>query len=108
MSESMILVCVLLCFNVLVVHGQDISIYGKFELAVIPIDTREKGQIAAKCFAGYGFPTCRPQYQDDPFLKEKNLKYYNDMEDLYGALYCLQCCGTQQDQKDVWDLQVRA
>ena len=45
------------------VHAQDLQIFGKFELAAIELDAREIGRIRSKCFWGWGFPTCNPQYQ---------------------------------------------
>ncbi len=84
--------------------GQDLNIFGKFELVAVPIDAKELSRIKSKCFSGFGFPSCRPVYQQDPFVKAKNLVYYNNLENLYGSLYCMQCCGAQPNHQDVWDL----
>jgi len=84
--------------------SQDLQIFGKFELTVTELDEKEIGRIRSKCFWGIGFPTCRPVYQDDDFVKNENLAYYNALDSLYGAQYCVQCCGKQPDHIDTWDL----
>ena len=83
---------------------QDTSIYGKFEQAVVDIDARERAQVLAKCFWGLGFPTCMANLQDDDIVQQRNLPYYNEMPDNYGANYCLACCGDHEDRVDTWDL----
>ena len=52
--------------------SQDLQIFGKFELTVTELDEKEIGRIRSKCFWGIGFPTCRPVYQDDDFVKNEN------------------------------------
>jgi len=99
-----VLVLLLLLCTCTYTQGQELSIWGKFELVAIPLDAKEIGRIKSKCFNGYGFPTCRPQYQDSPWIKAENLDYYNELQDLYGSQYCLQCCGKQNDHIDTWDL----
>lgn len=83
---------------------QDTSIYGKFEQAVVAIDARERAQVLAKCFWGLGFPTCMATLQDDDIVQQRNLVYYNEMPDNYGANYCLACCGEHENKIDTWDL----
>ena len=86
-------------------RGQDQSIYGKMNRYTVPIDEKEVGQIYNKCFSGAGFTSCLPDLSaDDDTVINSQLPYYRDLPSLYGAAYCLNCCGRPRDFIDVWDL----
>jgi hypothetical protein len=81
------------------------SIYGKINRYTIPIDAKEVGQIYGKCFSGIGLTSCLPDLSatDDSVIASE-LPYYRDLPSLYGAAYCLQCCGSSEDNIDHWNL----
>ena len=96
--------CMWLLLLPISILAQDLNLYGKFELVATEIDLKEISRIKSKCFFGFGFPSCRPVYQDEEFTRAENLDYYNQLDSMYGANYCVQCCGKQPDHLDVWDL----
>lgn len=86
--------------------GQDLQIYGKFNSYLNPIDTKELSFITTKCFQGLMFSTCRPtNVPDDYFGQSVLLPYYVKFASLYGTMYCVQCCGTEPDHIDHWNLE---
>lgn len=84
--------------------AQDLSIYGKFNLYVNPVDTKELGYITTKCYNGLMLSSCIPKLQENQFERDQNVPYYNKLKDKYGVQYCAQCCGTDPSHIDVWDL----
>lgn len=85
--------------------GQDLQIYGKFNSYINKVDSKELSFITTKCFQGLLFSTCRPtNVPDDYFGQSVLLPYYIKFSKVYGALYCLECCGSGPDQIDHWNL----
>lgn len=88
----------------LIVHCQDLQIYGKFDSYLVPLGTRQKSIVTSTCFEGIGFETCVPKQPDDDFLLAEELLYYRNLESYVGQTYCLQCCGSDPSNIDTWDL----
>ena len=84
------------------VNAQDLVLYGKFNLYLNPMNSKEVGFITSKCFNGLGLSTCSPNLSPNVFDRNKNLPYYNKLEP--GQLYCASCCGTNTENKDYWDM----
>lgn len=82
----------------------DYAIYGKFNLAAIEVNARETSQVLAKCFGGMNYPTCMPDFDSSGQDPARHHPEYTAIADNYGSVYCLSCCGTHQEQKDIWDL----
>ncbi len=85
--------------------GQDLSLYGKISSFIVAIDSRELSSIQSTCYGGLLYATCVPVLPDDDFVLAEQLPYLLDLENLQGAPYCLQCCGSTPDMQDYWDLQ---
>lgn len=84
--------------------AQDLTLKGKFSNYLIPIDTKEKSEIVTKCFSGLNFITCLPIFPSSDELYQYNLPYYNNLADNGGTPYCLQCCGYNPTNIDIWNL----
>lgn len=101
-GKRLLLLCCLVCR---LVGGQDLQIYGKFNSYLNKVDTKELSFITTKCFQGLLFSTCRPtNVPDDYFGQSVLLPSYVKFSKVYGALYCLQCCGSGPDHIDHWNL----
>ena len=72
-------------------------------------ETMGKAQIAQinkKCFQGLGLTTCLPHdHPTDDYTLNTQMVYYKEQiaKDL-GQAYCLQCCGSSDDNIDHWNL----
>jgi hypothetical protein len=97
-------VCFLVAFFPWATYAQDLSVYGILESYLIPITPRKQSEIYGKCFKGIGLVTCEPTVPDDDIVYAYNLDYYNQLGGLVGQFYCLQCCGSNPDFQDVWEL----
>lgn len=86
------------------VYTQDISVYGKLELDKIPIDDPEIDAVYATCFGGMALTTCLPNLPTDGIILQQMLPYYVNLKKLVGVPYCLECCGTFENNIDVWNL----
>jgi hypothetical protein len=70
------------------------------------ISKAQVAQINKKCFQGMGLTTCLPHDKPtDDYTLNSQMVYYREqiIKDL-GKPYCLQCCGSSEDNIDHWNL----
>ena len=84
--------------------AQDYMVYGLIESYLIPINSRKRNEVYAKCFQGLSLTTCSPNLPDDDVVLGYDTLYYRNLDTLIGQFYCLQCCGTNPFYTDEWDL----
>lgn len=101
--NSWLLLFPLLLWIALVV-GQDLSIYGKFNIYTADIDDQEIDSVYSSCFRGMELVTCSPVLADDDFALDYLLEYYKSLAGVTGQYYCVQCCGTPPNDIDTWDM----
>ena len=80
------------------------EVYGIIERYSIANTPRDSNVITATCFGGVGMFNCVAGSSSliDPF--SYNLGYYDNINTLLGQNYCLQCCGSNPDMMDLWDM----
>ncbi|KAJ1435598.1 hypothetical protein B484DRAFT_445277 [Ochromonadaceae sp. CCMP2298] len=82
----------------------DYIVYGLFFDYATPLNTRQEKEIYSKCFSGLSLVTCTPKLPDDDIVLAYDRDYYQDLGAFVGQAYCVECCGTNPDKVDVWDL----
>ena len=77
------------------------SLKGTFQNGALLIDQQMIGDVYGTCFNGMALSTCQNNL---PVYNPYNLPYYNNLNDILGQAYCLQCCGQNVGNVDNWDL----
>lgn len=81
----------------------DLSIFGKISRYNTQVTLRERSQILGTCFGGLGMFNCISEEQGlDP--NNYNTPYYDHINELKGQPYCTQCCGTNPNHIDDWNM----
>lgn len=83
------------------------TVYGQIRQSVESrSDLRTRKQVKGKCFEGYGLQNCKPMNlrnerngkKDTGKISDANI-YYRTLEDRVDQKYCLQCCGTNYEDR---------
>jgi len=81
----------------------DMSVFGKLSRFSTQVTFRERSEILGTCFGGLGMFNCVSEEQGyDP--NSYNTPYYNYINELKGQVYCTQCCGSDPDLIDEWNM----
>jgi hypothetical protein len=82
----------------------DFFVYGLFLDYLAPLNSGQIKQIYSKCFSGLNIFTCSPTLPEDDVVLYYDRASYRDLASKQGSAWCLECCGTNPEKVDVWDL----
>lgn len=76
------------------------SIFGVFSYSAFIVDRKARTRLKGKCFEGMGLSNCVPMNLHSTLHKVKSIGYYKRMGERQNQKYCLQCCGTNDEDRD--------